>query len=93
MQFTGECKGFDGIYPYVRLLSGGGAQLVNATNPGGGFKKTFVFGNAVDVPYGVQPVLPADPPPFRMDVRCASNQIPSINGPAAAPGPPDLTSP
>jgi hypothetical protein len=44
----------------------------------------------LEVPDGIQPVLPAATPPFRMDVACHQNDPPDINGPAAAAGPSDL---
>jgi len=90
VQLAGESQGFDGNGPYVRFQSGGGDQLLQAANPGGSIGNTKVFGNAITAPEGIQPVLPDELPPFRMDVPCASNRIPSINGPAAAPGDPDL---
>ena len=61
-----------------------------AQNPGGGIQDTAIFANGVEVPDGIQPVLPAATPPFRMDVACHQNDLPNINGPAAAAGPSDL---
>lgn len=91
VQLAGESQGFDGNGPYVRFQSGGGPQLVQSNNPGGGPGNSRIYANAIEVPDGVQPVLSPEPPPFRMEVPCAGNSIPAINGPAAAAGPSDLT--
>jgi ABC-type transporter Mla subunit MlaD len=99
VQLAGESQGFDGNGPYVRFQSGGGGVLVEGTNPGGtpGTGGQFPqgtslnFANVQAPPEGVQPVLPDDPPPFRMDIPCSKNLVPDLNGPSSAPGPPDLT--
>ena len=91
VQLSGESQGFDGNGPYVRFQSGGGGQLVQGPNPGGGLGTSLNFGNAIQVPDGIQPVLSTATPPFRMDFACKKNPVPDINGPAAAAGPPDLT--
>jgi len=90
VQLAGAGQPFDGNGPYLRLQPGGGDQLLYTPNPGGPFEDTRYFGNAVDVPDGIQPVLPNATPPFRMDVPCHRNDAPNINGPAAAAGPSDL---
>jgi phospholipid/cholesterol/gamma-HCH transport system substrate-binding protein len=92
VQMAGESQSFDGNGPYLRFQSGGGPTLVRADNPGGGGLpgNRFVWGNTIEPPLGVRPVLPANRPPFRMDVPCHRNPVPDINGPAAAVGPPDL---
>ncbi len=97
VQLAGESQGFDGNGPYVRFQSGGGGVLVDGPNPGGivgsgpiqGTSKNFA--NVQAAPEGVQPVLPNNPPPFRPEYPCHKNLVPNLNGPAAAPGPPDLT--
>jgi ABC-type transporter Mla subunit MlaD len=92
VQMAGESQGFDGNGPYVRLQSGGGPQLLQAPEPAGGLKNNIVFGNSIEVPTGVQPVIPAEAtPPYRPEFACAKNAVPNINGPAAAVGPSDLT--
>jgi phospholipid/cholesterol/gamma-HCH transport system substrate-binding protein len=90
VQLAGESQGFDGNGPYVRFQTGGGEELVHNQNPTGGFQNSLNFGHAIEPPDGVQPVLPDDPPPFRPDVACHTNDVPDLNGPAAAAGPPDL---
>jgi phospholipid/cholesterol/gamma-HCH transport system substrate-binding protein len=92
-QLAGTGQPFDGNGPYFRLQTGGGPVLVQNDNPGGGFRRTFNFANVIEAPAGVQPVLPDQPPPFRMDVKCHTNAVPNLNGPAAAAGPPDLVEP
>jgi len=94
VQVAGESQSFDGNGSYVRFQSGGGPTLVEAPNPrGSGIQNTLVFGNTLEPPTGVQPALPASPPPFRMDVPCHTNPLSDVNGPAAAVGPPDLVEP
>jgi ABC-type transporter Mla subunit MlaD len=90
VQLGGSGQGFDGNGSYLRLQPGGGPDLVSAVNPGGPINDTRVFGTTIEPPEGVQPVLPSATPPFRMDVPCAQNPIPDLNGPAGAAGPPDL---
>jgi phospholipid/cholesterol/gamma-HCH transport system substrate-binding protein len=92
-QLVGASQAFDGNGPYFRLQAGGGPVLLQNDNPGGGIRQTLNFGNAIEVPAGVQPVLPAGTPPFRMDVKCHTNALPNFNGPPAAAGPPDLVEP
>jgi ABC-type transporter Mla subunit MlaD len=91
VNLTGAAQGFDGNGPYLRAQVGGGGQLVKGNNPGGLSKNRFNFGNVIEVPDGIQPVQPEDPPPFRMEVPCHTNEVPNINGPAGAVGPSDLT--
>jgi len=93
VQIAGAGQPFDGNGPYLRLQPAGGPELVQNVNPGGGFQDTLNFGNAVEVPTGIQPVLPAAPPPVRTDVPCPRNDPPNINGPRAAMGPSDLEPP
>ena len=92
VQLAGESQGFDGNGPYVRFQSGGGPQLLQAPEPAGGLKNNIVFGNGIEVPTGVQPVVPAQQsPPYRPEFACAKNPVPDINGPAADVGASDLT--
>ncbi len=86
VQQTGETQNFDGNGRYLRFQSGGGGQLVQTDQPGGGFENTRNFGNAFEVPAGVRPVVDGDLPPFRMDVDCFANDLPDVNGPQAAIG-------
>jgi ABC-type transporter Mla subunit MlaD len=90
VQLGGAAQPFDGNGPYLRLQPGGGPVLLEAANPGGPFNETANFGTAVVAPDGIQPVLPDSPSPFRMDVPCHENDVPNLNGPAGAAGPPDL---
>jgi phospholipid/cholesterol/gamma-HCH transport system substrate-binding protein len=88
VQQTGETQNFDGNGRYLRFQSGGGDDLVQTDQPGGGFQNTRNFGNAYEVPAGVRPIVDGDKPPFRMDVDCYTNDIPDVNGPEAAIGSP-----
>jgi phospholipid/cholesterol/gamma-HCH transport system substrate-binding protein len=92
-QLAGAAQAFDGNGQYFRLQAGGGPVLLQNDNPGGGVRQTLNFANAIEVPAGVQPVLPAGNPPFRMDVKCHTNALPNFNGPPAAAGPSDLVEP
>ena len=91
VNLSGAAGSFDGNGNYLRAMAGGGDELVVAPNPAGGFLNTTSYGTAQEPPQGVQPPLPASPPEFRMDKSCHSNPAPNVNGPAATPGPPDLT--
>jgi phospholipid/cholesterol/gamma-HCH transport system substrate-binding protein len=90
VQLAGAGQPFDGNGSYLRLQPGGGPLLLQGNNPGGGFENTALFATAAEAPDQIQPVLPSATPPFRMDVPCHQNPQPNLNGPAAAPGPPDL---
>ena len=87
---AGAGQGFDGNGPYLRLQPGGGPVLVHNPNPTGTPSDQVNFTNTIEAPDGIQPVLPGAAPPFRMDVACAKNDPPNVNGPASAPGPADL---
>jgi phospholipid/cholesterol/gamma-HCH transport system substrate-binding protein len=91
VNFAGESQNFDGNGQYVRFQSGGGPQLLQAPNPAGQPQNRKVFGNNIETPTGIQPALPASQPPFRMDVPCAQNPIPDVNGTKGAVAPSDLT--
>ena len=63
-------------------ISFNGSDIAIAT----GFELNYSIGA------NTQPVI-GSTPPFRMDVACHTNDVPDLNGPAAAVGPPDLTVP
>jgi phospholipid/cholesterol/gamma-HCH transport system substrate-binding protein len=90
---SGESQSFDGNGQYVRVQSGGGPTLVRSPSSLSGFQNEFVYGNTIEPPQGVQPFQARSLPPFRMDVACHTNDVPDINGPAAAVAPPDLVEP
>jgi ABC-type transporter Mla subunit MlaD len=93
VQLAGAAQGFDGNGPYLRIQPGGGPTLVENPNPTGLPANQVNFTNTIEAPEGIQPVLPGSPPPIRMDVACQTNDLPNFNGPQAAAGPPDLTTP
>jgi hypothetical protein len=96
VDLAGEGQGFDGNGFFQRLQSGGGPVLVGTPNPlsTGQAGNLRVYGNAIEEPDGVQPVVAADEyPPLRMGVPCHTNAIPDVNGPAGAAGPSDLQAP
>jgi hypothetical protein len=92
---AGETQIFDGNGPSLRFFSAGGpvpsggpVPNLRATIPGGGDKKDALWGGSSTPPIGTKPVTPSQPP-FRTDVACQNNDIPDLNGPAAAQGPAD----
>ena len=87
VNLTGAGQNFDGNGPYLRLQPGGGPTLVQNPNPTGLPADQVNFTTTIEVPAGIQPVLPSSAPPFRMDVPCHTNLLPDLNGPAAAAGP------
>jgi phospholipid/cholesterol/gamma-HCH transport system substrate-binding protein len=85
---SGESQGFDGNGSFLRVQPSGGGVEARAENRGGGFQDTELFANTAAPPLGTQPTLPDKPPPIRSDVPCHTNDVPDLNGPAAAVGPP-----
>jgi hypothetical protein len=79
---AGEGQNFDGNGPYVRFQTGGGSRQVSLGQQGVGAGQ--LFGNNVNVPLGNRPAYPGKRPPYRPDVACHTNQLPDLNGPAAA---------
>jgi phospholipid/cholesterol/gamma-HCH transport system substrate-binding protein len=90
VNLAGTSQAFDGNGPYLRVQPGGGPVLVQDANPTGRPGDQVNFTNTIEPPLGIQPVLPSSAPPFRMDVPCAKNNPPNVNGPSAAAGAPDL---
>jgi phospholipid/cholesterol/gamma-HCH transport system substrate-binding protein len=84
---AGESANYDGNGIYVRLQPGGGPVPVKVDNPSGGFEAEEMFGNTISPPLGTRPRL-GGMPPFRPDVPCFESDLPDLNGPAAAVGPP-----
>lgn len=76
--------GFDGNGPYLRANLGGGPVEATTQNPTGGFENDILYSNVARTPIGVQPQIPAEEPPIRTDVRCHTNDVPDLNGSAAA---------
>jgi phospholipid/cholesterol/gamma-HCH transport system substrate-binding protein len=90
VQLAGESQGFDGNGPFVRFQTGGGPQLVHMKQPGSSPGTTSMWANNISSVLGTRPRLPAGGlPPFRMDVPCHTQDVPDLNGPAGAVGPPD----
>jgi phospholipid/cholesterol/gamma-HCH transport system substrate-binding protein len=89
VNIAGESQDFDGNGPYVRFQTGGGPELVNMPEPGGGFQTGSMWAFNIDKVLGTRPRLPAGgKPPIRMDVPCHTQDVPDLNGPAGAVGPP-----
>jgi phospholipid/cholesterol/gamma-HCH transport system substrate-binding protein len=79
---AGEGQNFDGNGMYVRFQTGGGSQTVSLGSPGTSTGQ--LFGNNVAVPLGNRPAYPGRRPPYEPDEPCYKQQIPNLNGPAAA---------
>ena len=81
---AGEGQNFDGNGMYVRF------QSAAATRPSPRARcaasSPAVLTNVTQVPLGSRPKFPGSIPPYRPDVRCYTNAVPGVNGPAAAVG-------
>jgi phospholipid/cholesterol/gamma-HCH transport system substrate-binding protein len=78
---AGEGQNFDGNGMYVRFQPGGGSQAISLGGTGGSGN---LYGNNVAVPLDNRPFYPGKRPPYRPDVKCYTNKLPDLNGPAAA---------
>lgn len=82
---SGESASFDGNGFYLRAQTSGGPQQVSVVNPNPTSPTNQVlFGNTIEAPDGSQPALPAEEPPFRMDVQCFRNGPANLNSASAA---------
>jgi virulence factor Mce-like protein len=79
---SGEGQNFDGNGMYVRFQPGGGSQGVTLGDQSS--SSGALFGNNVGVPLGNRPFDPRKRPPYRPDVKCHTQRLPNVNGPAAA---------
>jgi virulence factor Mce-like protein len=79
---AGEGQNFDGNGMYVRFQPGGGSNGVTLGDNSGGSGQ--MFGNNTAVPLGNRPFYPRKRPPYRPDVKCHTQKLPNVNGPAAA---------
>jgi virulence factor Mce-like protein len=79
---AGEGQNFDGNGMYVRYQTGGGSQTVSLGSATASTGQ--LFGNNPEVPLGNRPAYPGKRPPYRPDAPCYQQQIPDLNGPAAA---------
>jgi ABC-type transporter Mla subunit MlaD len=78
-------QNFDGNGRYIRASAGGGPLRVQTPNlPGGGGPG---YANAVRPIMGTRPAYPGSPPPFRGDIACFKNTVPSLNKVKTGPGP------
>lgn len=88
-QLAGESQGFDGNGPFVRFQAGGGPELVQMATTAPGIGEKSIWARNISEPLATRPRLPAGgQPPFRMDVPCYTQEVPDLNGPAGALGPP-----
>ncbi len=90
VNLAGESQGFDGNGPFVRFQTGGGPQLVSMPQPGASSPETkSMWANNIDERARHPPAAARRrQPPFRMDVPCYTQDVPDLNGPAGAVGPP-----
>ncbi len=85
---SGESQTFDGNGSLLGIQPSGGDVLAAADNAAGVPGNQKLYSNTIAPPLGTQPVLPDKPPPIRSDVPCHKNDVPDINCPASAFGPP-----
>ena len=83
---SGEGQNFDGNGMYVRFQPGGGSQQVSLGSQSSNSGQ--LFGNNVAVPLGNRPFYPGSRSPYRPEAHCYRQQLPELNGPAAAKSPP-----
>ncbi len=88
--FASDAQGFDGNGSYTRTATGGGDILIHTDKLADRPKnRDVLYGHALNPPLGTQPKRPSSKPPYKTNVDCYKNAKPNLNGPAAAPGPPD----
>jgi phospholipid/cholesterol/gamma-HCH transport system substrate-binding protein len=80
---AGESQNFDGNGQYVRFGVQGGANQVSTGTTNFGGKQ--LFGNVNLRPLGTRPIYPGKEPPYRPDVRCASQKRPNLSSEAGPP--------
>jgi len=79
---AGEGANFDGNGGYVRFQTGGGSQSVSLGAGSAGAAPQF--GGLPTPPLGNRPGYPGRVPPYRPEEPCYQQQLPDLNGPAAA---------
>jgi phospholipid/cholesterol/gamma-HCH transport system substrate-binding protein len=79
---AGEGQNFDGNGGYVRFQTGGGSQQVSLGPGNQGMPPQF--GGLPTPPLGNRPRYPGKVPPYEPDEPCYRQQLPDLNGPAAA---------
>jgi phospholipid/cholesterol/gamma-HCH transport system substrate-binding protein len=79
---SGEGENFDGNGSYVRFQTGGGSQSVSLGKGSAGAAPQF--GGLPTPPLGNRPFYPGKLPPYVSDKPCYEQELPDLNGPAAA---------
>jgi virulence factor Mce-like protein len=79
---AGEGQNFDGNGAYVRFQTGGGAQTISLGQ--GNLGTGPQFGTLPTPPLGNRPAYPGRKPAFNTSQPCHTQQLPDLNGPAAA---------
>jgi phospholipid/cholesterol/gamma-HCH transport system substrate-binding protein len=86
--FAATAQNFDGNGPLLRTNVGGGPLLVGEPNPNAEVQSSKInYAHVAEEPLGTQP-QPGSQPPFKPEVRCATNPVPDINSGPAEVGPP-----
>ncbi len=85
---SGSGGNFDGNGQSLRVQAGGGPTLTATQVPGASPLNSPLWGYSIEPPKGTQPVRPNGNPPIRTDVKCQSQDVPDLNGPAGAVGTP-----
>ena len=79
---SGESRTADANSPYFRTQVGAGATTLLSTGETG-----EPLRSQLDFPLeGVRPARPKDPPKFRPDIPCETQEPPNMNAPGGAPG-------
>ena len=88
--FASEAQTFDGNGSLVNTATGGGDTLIRSGKLSDRPKnRDILYGRALTRPLGTRPDRPSSKPKYEPDKDCHKNAPPNLNGPAAAPGPPD----
>jgi len=88
---AGEGQNFDGNGMYVRFQTGGGSQQVSLGQGSAGAPPQF--GGLPTPPLGNRPFYPGEIPPYRPSEPCHEQELPDLNGPAAAKVAPSASAP
>jgi hypothetical protein len=85
---AGEGQDFDGNGMFISALINTGDQTVQTPNPAPTLGNTILAGNTIDTNIRTQPRIPATGmPPFKPNFKCYRNDVPNLNGAAAAVAP------
>jgi ABC-type transporter Mla subunit MlaD len=88
--FASEAQSIDGNGSLVNTATAGGDNLIRTGKLANRPKnRDILYAHGLTRPIGTRPDRPARKPKYEPDRDCYRNARPNLNGPAAAPGPPD----